>query len=599
MQLHKNSFRKRAAAFAISGLMLYHAAFGGYSGFESQAAGYDRVSDGVYQMLDGTAITGVVARGIDVSHWKGDIDWQQVARDDVTFAMLGTRYSGQVDPKFRKNAEEASAAGIQLGAYIYSYATDVAMAEAEADFILDLIKDYPISYPVAFDIEDSSQSSLSPQQISDIINAFCSKIEAAGYHPMLYANDYWLANKIDLSQVDYDVWVARYEVKHAFENPVMWQATSSGSVNGVSGGVDINFQYKDFSGDIAPNLWRTINGTAYYYQNHRMQKDTWIDDGTGWFFLNSGGQPSTGWLTQNGISYYLDMASGRMTQGWLQMADGWRYFNGSGAMQTGWVNDGASWYHLNDSGIMSTGWIQDGASRYYLRNSGAMATGWRQIDDAWYYFDGSGAMQTGWVNDGTSWYHLNSSGIMSTGWVEDSSRWYYLNGSGAMMTGWVQDGANRYYMNPADGVMLANTQITVDGVLYDIDASGVCREAAPPESAGQSDGGGQDTAAQPGSETEGTTIVSPVTGTAGNGAPSDISGGSHEPGSGNGSSGGGNSSNTDGSGVSGNSGVNGNSGVGGPGASGGPGVSNGNAAGGTDSPAAGNNDSFSVGQQPG
>ena len=155
------------------------------------------------------------------------------------------------------------------------------------------------------------------------------------------------------------------------------------------------------------------------------------------------------------------------------------------------------------------------------------------------------------------------------------------------MTGWVQDGANRYYLNPADGVMLANTQITVDGVLYDIDASGVCREAAPPESAGQNDESGQDTAAQPGSGTEDTTIVPPVTGTAGNGAPSDISGGSHEPGSGNGNSEGGNSSNT------------GGSGVGGPGASSGPGVSNGNAAGGTNSPATGSNDSFSVGQQPG
>lgn len=574
MQLHKSLFRKRAAALAIGGVMLFGSAGSAFFPLDSYAAGYDKVSDGVYQMLDGTAITGVVARGIDVSHWKGDIDWQQVANDDVTFAILGTRYSGQVDPQFRKNAEEATAAGIRLGAYIYSYATDPAMAEAEADFILDLIKDYPISYPVAFDIEDSSQSSLTPQQISDIINAFCSKIEAAGYHPMLYANDYWLANKIDLSQIDYDVWVARYEVKHAFENPVMWQATSSGSVNGVNGGVDINFQYKDFSGDIAPDLWRTINGTTYYYQNHRMQKDTWIDDGTGWFYLNSGGQPSTGWLTQNGISYYLDTTSGRMAQGWLQMADGWRYFDGSGAMQTGWVNDGASWYHINSSGVMSTGWVEDGTKRYYLRNSGAMATGWRQIENAWYYFDGSGAMQTGWVNDGTAWYHLKDSGMMSTGWVEDSSRWYYLNASGAMMTGWVQDGANRYYLNPADGVMLANTQITVDGVLYDIDASGVCREAAVPDSTapdntgqdstGQNGAAAPDASIQSGGGADHATMVPPVTDTAGNGSDSNGSSGTS----------------------------------GGPGVSGTPGVSSSTATGGSDSPT-GNNDSFSVGQQPG
>lgn len=560
MHLHKKAFRKQAAALGLAAAMLV-CNTGGL--LETYAAGYDKISDGVYQMLDGTAINGVVARGIDVSHWKGDIDWQQVANDDVTFAMLGTRYSGQVDPYFRKNATEASAAGIRLGAYIYSYATDVAMAEAEADFILDLIKDYPISYPVAFDIEDSSQSSLSPQQISDIINAFCSKIEAAGYHPMIYANDYWLANKIDLSQVDYDVWVARYEVKHAFENPVMWQATSSGSVNGVNGGVDINFQYKDFSGDIAPNLWRTINGTTYYYQNHVMQKEAWINDGTGWFYLNSGGQPSTGWLTQNGTSYYLDTTSGKMAQGWLSLGDGWRYFNDSGAMMTGWVNDGTGWYHLNSSGIMSTGWVQDGASRYYLRNSGAMVTGWRQIDNAWYHFDGSGAMQTGWINDGNTWYHLNDSGVMSTGWVQENSRWYYLNDSGAMMTGWVQDGANRYYMNPADGVMLANTQITVDGILYDIDASGICREAALPETTEQGQAGipadSANIPAQSGGSSDNITTVPPQTSS--NDAPA------------------------------------GGSTVGSTGGSAGPGVSNGSAA--VSSPGSNGDNSFAVGQQPG
>lgn len=560
MHLHKKAFRKQAAALGLAAAMLV-CNTGGL--LETYAAGYDKISDGVYQMLDGTAINGVVARGIDVSHWKGDIDWQQVANDDVTFAMLGTRYSGQVDPYFRKNATEASAAGIRLGAYIYSYATDVAMAEAEADFILDLIKDYPISYPVAFDIEDSSQSSLSPQQISDIINAFCSKIEAAGYHPMIYANDYWLANKIDLSQVNYDVWVARYEVKHAFENPVMWQATSSGSVNGVNGGVDINFQYKDFSGDIAPNLWRTINGTTYYYQNHVMQKEAWINDGTGWFYLNSGGQPSTGWLTQNGTSYYLDTTSGKMAQGWLSLGNGWRYFNDSGAMMTGWVNDGTEWYHLNSSGIMSTGWVQYGASRYYLRNSGAMVTGWRQIDNAWYHFDGSGAMQTGWINDGNTWYHLNDSGVMSTGWVQENSRWYYLNESGAMMTGWVQDGANRYYMNLADGVMLANTQITVDGILYDIDASGICREAALPETTEQGQAGipadSANIPAQSGGSSDNITTVPPQTSS--NDAPA------------------------------------GGSTAGSTGGSAGPGVSNGSAA--VSSPGSNGDNSFAVGQQPG
>ncbi|MGL5435121.1 MAG: GH25 family lysozyme [Lachnospiraceae bacterium] len=427
------------------------------------AASYNKISDGIYQLLDGTAITGVTARGIDVSHWRGSIDWQQVADDDVSFAMLGTRYKGQVDPYFREFAEGAHAAGIQVGAYIYSYALDVAGAEAEADFVLDLVKDYPISYPIAYDLEDNSQAGLTPQQLAEMVNAFCAKIEAAGYYPLLYANDYWLANRIDMSMVNYDVWVARYEVKHAFANPVMWQATSSGTIAGINGNVDINFQYKDFSGDIAANLWRTIQDSTYYYQNHIMQKDTWINDGAGWYYMNISGHPATGWLTQNGTQYYLDTATGKMAQGWLQMSDGWYYFNNSGVMQTNWTNDGSAWYYLNHSGIMSTGWLQDGQIWYYLRESGAMSIGWRQINGSWYYFNGSGAMQTGWIGSDSAWY----------------------------------------YLNPADGAMLANTQITIDNIDYQIDASGVCQAIIPEEPAAEEVPASEstdNTAAQPADE---------------------------------------------------------------------------------------------------
>ena len=104
------------------------------------------------------------------------------------------------------------------------------MAEAEADFVLNLIKDYPISYPVVIDVESSEMSTLTPAKLADVINAFCKKIETAGYYPMLYTNDYWLSNKIDMSKVHYDVWVARYDVKPAYAGAALWQATNQGQV---------------------------------------------------------------------------------------------------------------------------------------------------------------------------------------------------------------------------------------------------------------------------------------------------------------------------------------------------------------------------------
>lgn len=451
----------------------------------SYAAKYEKVN-GSYQMLDGTVIDGVIARGIDVSRWQGNIDWKAVAADDVEFVMLGTRSKGAVDPYFHVNVKGASDAGIKVGAYIYSLATTPEMAVAEADFVLDLVKDYPISFPIAFDAEDSATlGSLPPAQVSEIINAFCQRILAAGYYPIVYANDYWLASKIDMSNMDYDVWVARYEIKHNFVDPIMWQATSSGSIEGISGNVDINFLYKDLTPYLPGNLWRTIGDKTYYYKNYMMQKDSWVDDGTGWFYMNGDGLISTGWLEKQGLHYYLDDVTGKMTTGWRQLDGKMYFFNASGAMSTGWLEDGGAKYYLNEDGAMATGWLNTTEGHYYLDEStGKMATGWTQLGDKWYFLQDSGIMATGWLDNNGAKYYLNQNGTMATGWHSDGAAryfltesgqmavgwmqlngaWYYFNPNGEMATGWIQPDGNWYYLN-ADGVM-QNGWLAVDGSTY-------------------------------------------------------------------------------------------------------------------------------------
>ena len=168
--------RKRLAALLLGFAMSFSAIA---PAIPAYAAAWEKNASGSYVSSDGSTITGVYSRGIDVSHWKQTIDWNQVAADDVKFVMLGTRYNNEVDPYFGTNAVGAFNAGLKVGAYIYSYATTTAMAEAEADFVLDLIKDYPISYPVVIDVESSEMSALTSAQLAEIINAFCQKIENA------------------------------------------------------------------------------------------------------------------------------------------------------------------------------------------------------------------------------------------------------------------------------------------------------------------------------------------------------------------------------------------------------------------------------------
>jgi glucan-binding YG repeat protein len=125
------------------------------------------------------------------------------------------------------------------------------------------------------------------------------------------------------------------------------------------------------------------------------------------------------------------------------------FFGSTGALQTGWIKDSGAWYYSNSSGVMQTGWLDDAGARYYLRDSGAMSVGWRSIDGTWYYFDGSGAMKTGWIGS-------------------DDTAWYYLD--------------------PGTGKMYADTQITVNGVTYNVDANGACAEVVA-ESTEAADGG--------------------------------------------------------------------------------------------------------------
>ena len=416
------------------------------------------------------SVAGAIARGIDLSYWNQNVDWNQVATDNVQFAMLATRFRGQQDPFFAPNATGAYQNGMKIGAYIYSYATTPAMAEQDADFILNVIKDYPISFPVVFDAEDANTlGTLSPSEVSDVINAFCRKIEAAGYHPMVYANEYWLNNKIDMSRLNYDIWVARYADAFTYHNTSMWQASNTGSVKGVNGNVDINYLYKDFSSVIPANTWRTIGGNRYYYSNHVMQKSAWIHDGQNWYFMNEAGNPLSGWQTINGAWYYLE-GSGAMASNWKQLDGVWYYLAGDGAMRTSWQDIGGTWYYLGTEGRMQTGWQTINGSNYYLEPSGAMASNWKQLDGIWYYLAGDGAMRTGWQDVSGARYYLGTDGRMQTGWQ-------------------TIDGA-LYYLDSASGAMAVNAVLDYNGVPYQAGADGICVQAPADTQGAQDTAGG-------------------------------------------------------------------------------------------------------------
>lgn len=183
-------------------------------------------------------------RGIDVSAWQGTIDWEKVKASGIDFAIIrcgyGMNKSDQDDSQFLRNVTECERLGIPYGVYIYSYATNTTKASSEADHVLRLIKGHKLSYPVYFDMEDNSTLGCDHASIA---KTFCNKITSAGYSVGVYANLNWWNNYLtDSCFSNWHRWVAQYYSTCQYKNEyAMWQYTSSGRVNGISGNVDMNY----------------------------------------------------------------------------------------------------------------------------------------------------------------------------------------------------------------------------------------------------------------------------------------------------------------------------------------------------------------------
>ncbi len=190
----------------------------------------------------------MTAKGIDVSAHQGRINWKQAAESGVEFAILRV-YCNGADLRFGENYQGATAAGIPVGAYCYSYAATPQAAEREAEAVLQLLEGKTFAYPIYFDIEDTVQRMLSREQVDAIVEAFCRKLEAAGYFVGIYSYKYFLEQKISERLLRrYAVWVAHTDVrKTSYRYPYgIWQYSHTGSAAGISCKVDLNYAYIDY-----------------------------------------------------------------------------------------------------------------------------------------------------------------------------------------------------------------------------------------------------------------------------------------------------------------------------------------------------------------
>jgi GH25 family lysozyme M1 (1,4-beta-N-acetylmuramidase) len=204
---------------------------------------------------------GYYAIGVDVSYSQKEIDWEQVAASGVEFAIIRVGFRGyvkatlNVDKYFEENIQGALKAGLQVGVYFYSQAITVDEAIEEAEYVLKQIRPYHITYPVVFDWEvpDSPNArtlDVDNETIVACAAAFCETVKSEGYTPAFYGGKNKV-QKLDMGYLaDYPFWLAHYTINQVASSYRyqydIWQYSSTGSVPGITGNVDMDISLRRF-----------------------------------------------------------------------------------------------------------------------------------------------------------------------------------------------------------------------------------------------------------------------------------------------------------------------------------------------------------------
>jgi len=194
-------------------------------------------------------------KGLDVSAFQGEVDWEKVKAAGYQFAMIRAGYGyNTVDRQFRRNASECNRIGLPIGVYWFCYALTPGIAAQEAEGCLNTISAYRLDYPVCYDIEQASVDyakgqgvTVTPSLAKQLVQSFCNKIEENGYFAMFYTNRNFLDTYIGAAMTTrYAYWYARYTDTYDGTDCGIWQYSSTGSIPGISGNVDLDIGYKDY-----------------------------------------------------------------------------------------------------------------------------------------------------------------------------------------------------------------------------------------------------------------------------------------------------------------------------------------------------------------
>ncbi len=236
----------------------------GYTVYTCTKCKSEHIGDYVFysDIFSGAEGTGEMEWGLDLSRYSKNVDFNALKNAGVDFVILRVGSNANFDPTFEQFYRDAKAAGLDVGAYFFTYATNKEEAAADAARVAKWLDGKTFEYPIFYDIEDVASDNHYPSQFSselltEIVHTFMTEMVEHGYYPGIYTGNKIIYDVLNSEKTLrlYDVWFAHWAsdpdalIDEYSSTYSMWQYM--GDVEGfgdgaVEGFCDINYAFKNY-----------------------------------------------------------------------------------------------------------------------------------------------------------------------------------------------------------------------------------------------------------------------------------------------------------------------------------------------------------------
>lgn len=217
-----------------------------------------------YILLNNPSRSKYPVRGVDVSHYQGNIDWSILEKEDIFFAYIkATEGSSHVDPRFVENWQAAGETGLRTGAYhFFSFDSP---GQGQLEHFIATVPAEPGRLPPVVDFEFYGDKKVNPPEAGPAVEQLKILLDGLEAHyggqPVIYATEeaweMYIRGRFD----EYPLWIRNVKTRPDTGTVpwIFWQYSNRGRLNGYSGEetyIDLNV----FAGTM--EQWESWAGTS-------------------------------------------------------------------------------------------------------------------------------------------------------------------------------------------------------------------------------------------------------------------------------------------------------------------------------------------------